>query len=169
MNLILEGFMGSGKTAVGRSLARRLDIPFIDTDAEIEKRQGCSITDIFSSSGEEAFRQMETSMLQGLYISGINAVISLGGGTPVRPANFRVIKKLGRVVYLKAPADALITRLENGTEERPMLQGFDLRQRVISLLEEREECYMELADIVIDVSESGISHICDEIIKEAGK
>ena len=68
MSLILEGFMGSGKSAVGKCLAERLGIPFIDTDSEIEARQGCSIPEIFKAFGEEAFRQMETAMLQGLLL-----------------------------------------------------------------------------------------------------
>ena len=168
MSLILEGFMGSGKSAVGRSLAEKLGIPFIDTDSEIEARQGCAIAEIFSSAGEEAFRQMETSMLYGLYFSDVSAVISLGGGTPVRDANKEIIKKLGRVVYLKAPASVLVKRLENEQEERPMLTGCDLKERVSSLLKDREACYLELSDIIIDVSDESISAIRDRIIREAG-
>lgn len=168
MSLILEGFMGSGKSAVGASLAGRLGIPFVDTDREIETRQGCSIADIFCSSGEEAFRQMETSMLQGLYLTGEEAVISLGGGTPMRDINASVIRRLGSVIYLKAPAQVLVRRLENETEERPMLEGYDLVQRVDSLLKEREGRYIELADVIIDVSDGCIADICDSIIKETG-
>ena len=167
MSLILEGFMGSGKSAVGRVLASRLELPFVDTDTEIEKRQSCSIADIFDASGEEAFRQMETSMLQGLFLSDTEAVISLGGGTPVRAANVPVIKKLGRVVYLKASADTLIKRLEDGVEKRPMLIGHDLRDRVEELLDRREGRYIGLADIVIDIADEDISGICDMIIKES--
>ncbi len=169
MSLILEGFMGSGKTAVGEALAAGLKIPFIDTDKEIEKRQGCTIAEIFASSGEEAFRRMETAMLQGLYLEGMEAVISLGGGTPVRDVNVPAIKKLGRVIYLKAPASVLIKRLENGVYERPMLEGYELGQRVKSLLEEREARYLELADIVVDVSDDDISGVCGDILKEIGR
>lgn len=167
MTLILEGFMGSGKSAVGRGLSERLGLPFIDTDSEIEKRQGCEIADIFSSSGEEAFRQMETAMLYGLCLSETDAVISLGGGTPVRRANKSLIKKLGKVVYLKAPSSVLVKRLEKESDGRPMLKGHDLMQRVETLLEEREEDYLELADMVVDVSEDDIEGICDRIIKGA--
>ncbi|MBO5552442.1 MAG: shikimate kinase, partial [Lachnospiraceae bacterium] len=149
MSLILEGFMGSGKSAVGRTLALRLGLPFLDTDSEIEARQSCRIADIFEKSGEEAFRQMETSMLQGLLLSDAEAVISLGGGTPARKANVPVIKKLGRVIYLKASVDTLVRRLESGTEERPMLRGHDLRNRVEELLRYREDMYISLADTVI--------------------
>ncbi len=165
MNLILEGFMGSGKSAVGRRLAIRLGLDFIDTDAEIESRQGCAIAEIFSDCGEEAFRQMETSMLQGLLLSESRAVISLGGGTPVRAANKGVIKKLGKVVYLKAPAELLISRLESGVEKRPMLTGYELTERVRELLDEREETYIGLADNVIDVSGDDVDKTCDMIVE----
>ena len=168
MRLVLEGFMGSGKSAVGESLAGRLDIPFIDTDREIEERQGCTVADIFSSSGEEAFRQMETSMLSGILLSVDDAVISLGGGMPVRAANADIIKKLGKVMYLRAPADVLIRRLEKETEGRPMLSGHDLVQRVTSLLAQREEKYLALADIIIDVSRDDIDSICNRILEETG-
>ena len=168
MSLILEGFMGSGKSVVGRSLSERLGVPFIDTDSEIESRQGCAVADIFSYAGEEAFRQMETSMLYGLYLSEPDAVISLGGGTPIRAATKDIIKKLGRVIYLKAPASVLIKRLEKEAEVRPMLDGFDLAGRVSSLLEARESGYLRIADHVIDVSEGSIPEICDRIIRETG-
>ena len=168
MSLILEGFMGSGKSAVGERLASKLGIPFIDTDREIEERQGCPVADIFSSSGEEAFRQMETSMLYGLYLSEGNAVISLGGGMPVRAANAEIIKKLGKVVYLKAEPEVLISRLEKEAEGRPMLDGYDLGRRVSSLLEERGKYYLGLADIIIDVSWDDIDRICERILEESG-
>lgn len=159
--------MGSGKSAVGRSLSKRLGVPFIDTDSEIEARQGCEIADIFSDSGEEAFRQMETAMLHGLCLSDTDAVISLGGGTPVRRANKSLIKKLGKVIYLKASASVLVKRLEKEAGGRPMLKGHDLMQRVASLMKEREEDYLELADMVVDVSDDDIEEICDRIIKGA--
>ncbi|MBQ8956610.1 MAG: shikimate kinase [Lachnospiraceae bacterium] len=163
MSLILEGFMGSGKSAVGKELAKRLGLSFIDTDALIEAKQDCRIADIFEESGEEAFRQMETAVLQGLLLTDDEAVISLGGGTPVRDANQSIIKALGRVIYLRADASTLIRRLESGTEERPMLKGGDLAHRVKKLLGEREKRYMELADIVIDIQEESIEEICGRI------
>ncbi|MCR5773916.1 MAG: shikimate kinase [Lachnospiraceae bacterium] len=168
MSLILEGFMGSGKSAVGRMLARKTGTDLIDTDAEIEKRQQKSIPEIFERSGEEAFRQMETSMLQGLLLSDVNAVISLGGGTPVREANRSYIRQLGKVIYLKASADILINRLRRGVGERPMLAGGDLETRVHELLEKRESAYLSLADEVIEVFEDDVTTVCGRIMERCG-
>ena len=169
MSLILEGFMGCGKSAVGRRLAARIGIPFIDTDNEIEKRQGCSIAEIFEESGEEAFRQMETSMLYGLLLSGGRCVISLGGGTPVRDANRGIIRDLGKVIYLKAPCEVLASRLERGVEKRPMLKGHDLKARIEELLLAREDKYLSLADQVIEIKgEDSVDHICDRICGNTG-
>ena len=165
MSLILEGFMGCGKSRVGALLAGRLSLPFMDTDALIEKRQSESIAGIFESVGEEAFRQMETSILYGLWLSDAEAVISLGGGTPVRAANKGVIKRLGRVIYLRASADVLIRRLENGMDERPMLKGHDLHERVRALLNEREDAYVAVADEVINLAEESPEEVCDRIME----
>lgn len=163
MSLILEGFMGSGKSAVGRRLSGRHGVLFLDTDSGIEERQGQSVAKIFEDCGEEAFRQMETSMLYGLLLSGSEGVISLGGGTPVREANRSVIKKLGKVIYLRASRDTLAARLENGTEERPMLKGHDLGKRIEELIAAREEKYISLADFVIETDDLDVDDICDRI------
>ena len=165
MRIVLEGFMGSGKSAVGRRLAESLDIPFVDTDSEIENRQGCAIADIFSSCGEEAFRQMETSMLGGLMLEDTKAVISLGGGAPVREANRRFIRSMGQVFYLKAPVDILLQRLRREKEGRPMLKGDDLAGTIERLLKAREGLYMSLADHVIDVSTEDADMVCDSIME----
>ncbi len=162
-SLILEGFMGSGKSFIGRKLSARLELPFIDTDLEIEKRQGSTIADIFAYGGEEAFRQMETSMLNGLLLLDNRAVISLGGGTPVRDANRKVIKDMGKVFYLRAPLEVLLDRLLREKESRPMLKGDDLELTVKRLLKEREDKYLSLADHLIDVSEDDVDIICDRI------
>lgn len=164
MSLILEGFMGCGKSAIGRRLADRLGLAFIDTDAEIERKQRCSISDIFRESGEEAFRQMETSQLYSLELEGSEAVISLGGGTPMRDANMRVLKRLGKIIYLKASPGILLGRLEEDKDGRPMLAGYELKKRVESLLEEREGRYLEIADSVVELSGADIDTECLKVI-----
>ena len=165
-NLILEGFMGCGKSRIARSLGKDLGSKVVDTDDLIEEEQGKKIADIFADEGEEAFRDMETSVLEELARSGKDLVISLGGGMPVREENRRLLKKLGTVVYLKADADILVKRLENGVDKRPMLSGHDLKGRVEELLSAREGFYGEAADLVIDIGEDDPQTICERIIKE---
>ncbi|MCR5747313.1 MAG: shikimate kinase [Lachnospiraceae bacterium] len=157
--------MGSGKSAVGRAAASKLGVGFIDTDAEIERKQNSSINDIFAVSGEESFRQMETAELYGLLLSDTDAVISLGGGTPVRKANQRVIKELGYTIYLKGSAEMLVKRLERGTENRPMLKGYDLHERVEELLRLREEEYLKIADAVVEISDEDVNTMSDRVLK----
>ena len=161
--------MGCGKSAIGRRAAARLGLPFIDTDSEIELRQGCRISEIFAECGEEAFRQMETAVLYGLLLSDMDAIISLGGGTPVRRSNIPIIRRLGRVIYLKAPAEVLIDRLKRGAEERPMLYGYELEDRVRGLLRERESIYESVADEILDVSDSSMEDICSRIAERAAE
>ena len=157
--------MGSGKTAIGMRLADRLGVDFIDTDAEIERKQGKSISGIFEDAGEEAFRQMETAELYGLELEGREAVISLGGGTPMRDANIPVLKRLGSIIYLKAAASVLTERLESESEKRPMLAGYELRKRVESLLAEREARYTEIADAVTEIGDDDADTVCDRVIR----
>lgn len=164
MNWILEGFMGSGKSAIGRRLAGHRGLPFLDTDSIIEEKQSMSIADIFSHQGEGAFRQMETAVLWGLTLDDTEAVISLGGGTPMYDRNIRPIKELGKVIYLKASSELLIKRLEGGVEERPMLKGGELDERVQSLLAKREDRYMEIADIIVPMEDEPIEDTCSRII-----
>ena len=100
MNILLTGFMGAGKTTVGKKLAKRLGYFFIDTDREIEKEQGCSITEIFKYGGEECFRDLETDILQKLQTKQ-NLVIATGGGMVLRNENRSLMQSLGTRVYLK--------------------------------------------------------------------
>ncbi|MBO4374523.1 MAG: shikimate kinase [Lachnospiraceae bacterium] len=168
-NLILEGFMGCGKSRVARQLALDLALKVIDTDDLIEEEQGRKISNIFEKDGEEAFRDMETQALRNLLSDRERQVISLGGGMPVREENRRLLKELGTVIYLKADVDVLIMRLEKGVEKRPMLAGHDLRDRVRELLSAREMFYDAAADLVIDIGQDDPQTISERIIKELGK
>ncbi len=168
-NLILEGFMGCGKSRIARELGRSLDREVIDTDDLIEHDQGKVISDIFKEQGEEAFRDMETETLRKLLSKEGSFVISLGGGMPVREENRRLLKELGTVVYLKADVDVLVARLERGVEKRPMLAGYELRGRVQELISAREVFYDEAADIVVDIGQDDPQTICEKIIKESDR
>ncbi len=162
-NLILEGFMGCGKSTIGNELSKRMNMVFIDTDAEIEEDAGKKITDIFRESGEQAFREMETAELKKLSETAVNCVISLGGGAPCKEVNRKFIKKTGCVVYLKASAGFLIKRLDGGTDGRPVLAGGNTADRVKELLGRREQAYSELADITVIVDDTELDTACDKI------
>ncbi|HTY23948.1 MAG TPA: 3-dehydroquinate synthase [Desulfomonilaceae bacterium] len=138
-NIILTGFMGTGKTAVGRLVAQRLGMTFLDTDHEIERRAGISIPEIFSFFGEAHFRAMEKDLCQ--YIAAQERhVIATGGGMPMDPDNRRLLNSAGIVICLRSEAQEILKRVGNGNG-RPMLQCGDSAQRVNQLLREREPVY----------------------------
>ena len=132
-NIVLIGFMGSGKTTVGLRLSYKLRKTVIDTDKLIEKKQGRAIKDIFATDGETYFRELETQTLEELVTKARNEIVSVGGGTPVREENRKLLRKIGTVVYLRITADAVCERLKNDTT-RPLLQGEDPKGKIEKLL-----------------------------------
>lgn len=151
-NLILVGFMGSGKTTLGKWIAKHTGRELIDTDKEVEITAGRTVKEIFEADGEEAFRALETDVLKKLAASKKkNMVISVGGGTPLRPENRRILKKIGIVVYLRASSEELMRRLRYD-ERRPLLQGKNGEERqdlIIDMLKDREPVYLSSANLVI--------------------
>lgn len=142
------GFMGAGKTTVGRKLAKTLSWEFIDTDEWIEKEQGKKISDIFAESGETAFRDMETELLKTLQERDGHFVLSIGGGMPVREENRALLQSLGTVVYLKTSKEEIIKRV-SGAKNRPLLQGGALEEKVTALMNARESIYKETAQVEV--------------------
>lgn len=147
-NIVLMGFMGAGKTTVGRKLAKTLSWEFIDTDEWIEKEQGKKISDIFAESGETAFRDMETELLKTLQERDGHFVLSIGGGMPVRKENRALLQSLGTVVYLKTSKEEIIKRVSGG-KNRPLLQGGTLEEKVTALMNARESIYKETAQVEV--------------------
>lgn len=149
-NIILIGFMGAGKTSFGKWLAKEKGMEFVDTDDMIVKLHGLSIPEIFETRGEEVFRDMETELLKTLVSEKKNnMVISVGGGLPVREQNRELLRELGLVIYLRATVDTLCERLKGDTQ-RPLLQGGDVRERILALMEKRAALYEEGAALIID-------------------
>lgn len=147
-NLYLTGFMGSGKSAVGRILAKRLKRPFVDLDALIVRRAGLSILDIFEKRGERAFRALEKKLL--VQVSRREkTVIALGGGALLDAGSRRRVKATGAVILLSCSKQELLKRLKRQTVERPLLAGFPLTQRVAALLKSRRPHYLRTADVRI--------------------
>ncbi len=160
MNIVLVGFMGSGKSKVGKALAKATGRELIDTDALITSG-GSSIGEIFHNGGESAFRAKERAAVKEAARAS-NAVISTGGGTVVDPSNVRELKRGGLIVYLKADEDELVRRLEGSKKERPML-GKDVAGRVRALLSEREPIYESVADIVVRSDARNADRVVEQI------
>ncbi|MCI7812647.1 MAG: shikimate kinase [Lachnospiraceae bacterium] len=164
-HIILIGFMGSGKTSVGHHLSEALSLPFLDTDEEIEKNSQMKITDIFSQYGERYFRNLETETLEKLSEDQDRKVISVGGGLPVEKVNQPYLKEMGSVIFLEAKEDTLVTRLQGDTT-RPMLKGADLRERIRTLMAQRQEAYDKVADFHIQTDEKTFEEIIEEIVRK---
>ena len=164
-NIVLTGFMGSGKSSVGKELCRKLGYRMLDTDAEIEKQQGVSISEIFESKGEQTFRNLETDYARDLSESGMErTVLSVGGGLPIREENRQYLKAFGAVVFLKATPETVYERVKDD-ESRPLLQADDVLGRIRELQEKRRDIYTEAADIEIDTDDKSLSEVADEIIE----
>ena len=163
-NFILIGFMGSGKTEVGKGLAKRLDYTFMDTDLLIEEKTGKSISDIFSKDGELVFRDIETLILTEL--SGINEhVISTGGGIVTKKENILLLKKTGFIIWLKASPETILKRVGSETH-RPLLKVDNPLEQIIMLISKREQSYSE-ADLTIDTDGLEVDDIVNNIIRQA--
>ena len=160
-NIVLIGFMGSGKSSVGIRLSYALKRTLIDTDKWIEQKQKMTVSDIFARDGESAFRRMETECLRELIKRADKQIISAGGGLPVREENRQLLKQLGKVFYLKVSPEAVYERLKTDTT-RPLLQVADPLKQIRVLLDEREEIYKSCADVTLEVSDRTF----DEIIKQ---
>ena len=161
-NVILTGFMGSGKSSVAVKLSYRLKKAMVDTDKVIEKKQGKTITKIFEEDGEDAFRQMETDTLRSLKESSKNDIISVGGGTPMREENRALMKEMGTVVYLRVTPETVYERVKaDGT--RPLLMCEDPQGKIRELLEKRGPLYEDGAHVIIDVDGKNFGQILFEI------
>jgi shikimate kinase len=147
-NIVLCGFMGSGKTTVGKQLAELTGRRFVDMDDYIEQASGMTIKEIFLKYGEDDFRKREREACRLLSLEQ-NLVIATGGGAMTFPENVEIIKKTGDIIFLDVPLDIILKRLENdGT--RPLLAGSDKETAAKKLFEKRLPLYRSAADIIID-------------------
>lgn len=149
-SIALIGMMGAGKTSLGRKLARQLALKFCDSDAAIEERSGLTITEVFSSYGEEYFRKAEYSVIKRL-LSDSQIVLATGGGAFTHPDTREFLKEETITIWLKIEFETLWERLKNSTQ-RPLLQTPNPRQSLRELYDERQPVYAQ-ADIIVDCSE----------------
>ena len=153
MKLFLVGYMGCGKSSLGKKIAKAMGIRFIDTDAEVESREGATIADIVHYEGEEYFRKSERYIIEELAASDEDMVISTGGGVPLWEDNMEVMNQSGVTLYLKRTAEQIASRLSpHGREKRPKLRGLNDEELVAFMREnmaQREPYYCK-ATLTID-------------------
>lgn len=164
-NVVLIGFMGTGKSEVGRLLAQRLGFTFIDTDRRVEARERQTVAQIFARRGEHYFRESEARVIAEV-AGRRDTVVATGGGAVLRPENIMHLRRHGWIVSLTASVDVLQQRLSNG-KTRPLLRG-DVRGNVGKLLDQRRPLYRD-ADLLIDVSEAPPAKVVEAIVSFLGK
>ena len=163
--------MGCGKSSVGRKLSELLCCPFMDLDDVIVEREGRSIPEIFASDGEAAFRRMELEALRSIIALSEDSVhqtdaiiLALGGGTVITPECAEIVKEQTCCVYLRASIETLMEHLSGEADERPLLTGGDIRERIGNLMKQRADIYEALAHHVVCIDGKGIDETADEII-----
>ena len=162
--ITLVGLPGSGKSSVGRQLAKRLKIPFFDSDHVIEKKLGCTVRLYFEREGEAAFRDIEELTLDEL-TQRRDCVLSTGGGSVLRKRNRKLLRERGHVIYLKSSPDELFRRLKNDTT-RPLLQVSDPQRRLRDLYEQRDPLYRETAHFVIETGRPSVATLVNMIVMQ---
>lgn len=160
--LYLIGFMGVGKTTIGKQIAALNKVIFIDTDSQIEKETSKSIKEIFETDGEIAFRKLETDTIHSI---DRKAIIACGGGLPAHNNNIEYLKHKGIVIYLKASTETLIKRLEKNKNKRPLISKLTndkLLEFIRKILKEREKTYKQ-ADYTIETDNKTVKEVLREI------
>ena len=164
-NIILIGFMGTGKSTIGRNLSRTFGYPLIDTDQLIVEQEGCPIPELFAQKGEESFRALETKVLQSLAkYSG--HIIATGGGIIGRPENRRLLRELGYVVWLVANPQEILARTSRNSN-RPLLNTANPQETIRKLLEARTPLYRETAHLAIETDQLSFDEVTTGIIESA--
>ena len=164
MLLSLVGLPGSGKTTVGRQLARRLRLRFVDSDHAIEERLGCSIREFFEREGEAKFRDIEEEVIDSL--TQVEAsIVSTGGGAVLRERNRRHLHERGKVIYLKSTPEELFRRLRHDSN-RPLLQVADPMGRLRDLFDQRDPLYREVSHFVLETGRPSVSTLVNMIVMQ---
>ncbi len=161
--LVLVGLMGAGKTTIGKRLAARLDVPFVDADDEVERAAGCSIADMFEVHGEEAFREGEKRVIARL-LEGPIGVMATGGGAFMNAETRERIKERGISIWLRADLEVLVRRCAR-RDDRPLLKDGDMKETLENLIDQRYPIYGE-ADIIVDTGDKPHRTVVDKIMDE---
>lgn len=164
MPISLVGLPGSGKSTLGRQLARKLQLAFVDSDQVIEQRLGCSIREYFEREGEERFRDAEESIIEELTRLH-HGVLSTGGGSVLRPKNRENLRGSGQVVYLKSSPEELFRRLRHDMN-RPLLQVADPMARLRDLFAVRDPLYRETAHFILETGRPSVATLVNMIVMQ---
>lgn len=162
-NIVLIGFMGTGKTTIGKIVSKRLDRRFIDTDRYIEEKYDMPIKDIFKYYGEDYFRELERRVVEDIS-SYKKAVISTGGGIILQDCNIDKLKEKGIIFLLEGSIDTIQSNLQNSRHERPLLNEVCWTSKVKVLLNERNDRYKASADVIINIDNKSPNEISEEVI-----
>ncbi len=162
MNIVLTGFMGTGKSVTGRWLSNELGLEFVDTDDLIEDREGKKIPEIFESKGESYFREVESSVIEDFISSGSDAVFATGGGAVLNENNFKLLTDWGVVIRLTASLDVIYSRIK-GKTSRPLLCRGNVRENLERIIKDREPYYSKVA-FTVDTSFKSIENVTGEIL-----
>ena len=166
-NLILVGFMGTGKSTIGRQLSKALGYPLIDTDARIVAQQKRTIVNIFEQEGEEYFRNLETETLRSLLNDNCHKrIIAAGGGIVLREENRQLLRELGFVVWLVATPATILERTSRN-KDRPLLQSPNPEETIHLMMQQRETSYRESSHLTLETSNLEFSEITAGIIESA--
>ncbi|NOZ77072.1 MAG: shikimate kinase, partial [Euryarchaeota archaeon] len=159
-NIVLTGFMGAGKSSVGRALAGKTGMPVVDTDEEVEKEAGRTVAEIFETRGEEGFRELESRVVAR--VSALEGhIIVTGGGVVLRKENMEALRKNGVIFYLSAPPEVIYGRVKD-QRHRPLLRVEDPLGRIRELLEHRAPFYAD-HDFAIDTSDLTVDEVAEEV------
>jgi len=167
MNIFLVGYRGSGKTTVAAAIAQRLGWNWVDADAELERKHSKTIKQIFADDGETAFRDYEADILMQI-VGGDRQIVALGGGVVLREANCQLLRKHGKVIWLKAPAEVLFERIKSDittAERRPNLTAQGGIEEIRTLMAKREPLYAAVADLEVEAKRSAFE-IAETVIAE---
>lgn len=166
-NIMLIGFMGTGKTTVSKELSKITGRKELDMDEYIVNKEGMSIADMFEKYGEEYFRKKETECLIEI-MEEKDLIVSCGGGVVVKDENVSYMKNGGKIVLLTATPQTILKRVKN-SKDRPILNGNMNIEFITNLMNKRKERYLSVADIIIETDNKGILEICDEILDKISK